>query len=296
VPLDIHGMPSRTFSLEGLVRSDGREDAAATNTVTPGYFQTLGIPILKGRDFVDLRDRHPGAEAIVNMAFVRRYLGDREPLGRMLESGGRRYTIVAIVRDALANAFGEPPTPCLYLSYRDRPSPSGVVHVRTASETAIVPAVRRTVRDLDATVPLFNVRSLAEHVDKNLVFRRIPARIFTVLVPVLLLLAAAGIYAVVAWAVVRRRAEIGIRLALGATARQVERQFAGETLRVVLLGAAAGWVVAMIIDRQTAAGAPAGAGWLAVVPLVVLAVAAVASWLPAHRAVRVDVTTSLKQS
>jgi predicted permease len=298
IPLDIHGMPSRAFTLEGRGRSDGRDDAATTNTVTPGYFTTMGIPILEGRDFTDLLDPRPAAEAMVNAEFVRRYLGDRAALGRAIDSGGRRYTIVGVVRDSLSNAFGEPPTACLYLSYRDRPSPAGEVHVRTraGAETAIVPAIRRAVRDLDATLPLYNVRTLSEHVDRNLLFRRIPARIFAALVPVLLLLAAAGIYAVVAYAVARRQPEIGIRLALGATGPQVVRQLVGETVRIVALGSIAGWIVAMLIDRDLSGDTPAGAIGLAVVPLVLLVVATVASWLPARRAARVDVTSSLKHA
>jgi predicted permease len=298
IPLDIHGMPSRAFTLEGRGRSDGRDDTATTNTVTPGYFKTMGIPIVEGRDFTDLLDPQTAAEAMVNAEFVRHYLGDRAAIGRTIDSGGRRYTIVGVVRDSLSNAFGEPPTPCLYFSYRDRPSPAGEVHVRTRAggETAIVPAIRRTVRDLDATLPLYNVRTLNEHVDKNLLFRRIPARIFAALVPVLLLLAGTGIYAVVAYAVARRQPEIGIRLALGATGPQVVRQLVGETLRIVALGSLAGWVVAILIDRDLSGDAPAGPVALALVPLALLLVAMLASWLPARRAARVDVTSSLKHA
>jgi predicted permease len=298
VPLDIHGMPSRTFSVEGRARADGRDDTAVTNTVTPGYFDTMGIPILEGRDFSALLDPRPAAEVVVNAEFVRRYLDGRPPIGRSIDSGGRRYTIVGVARDSLYNAFGEPRTACLYLSYGDRPSASGEIHVRTreGGGTTIVPALRRVVRDLDPTLPLFNVRTLSEHVDTNLVFRRIPARIFAALVPVLLVLAAAGIYAVVAYAVARRQPEIGIRLALGATGGRVVRQFVGETLRTVALGALAGWVVGVMIDRDLSATAPAGMLVLAGVPALLLAIAAVASWLPARRAARVDVTSSLKHA
>jgi ABC-type lipoprotein release transport system permease subunit len=170
------------------------------------------------------------------------------------------------------------------------------VRTRAGGETAIVPAIRRTVRDLDATLPLYNVRTLNEHVDKNLLFRRIPARIFAALVPVLLLLAGTGIYAVVAYAVARRQPEIGIRLALGATGPQVVRQLVGETLRIVALGSLAGWVVAILIDRDLSGDAPAGPVALALVPLALLLVAMLASWLPARRAARVDVTSSLKHA
>src|SRR4029077_10408974 len=104
------------------------------------------------------------------------------------------------------------------------------------------PALRRIVREIDPTLPVFDVRTLAEHVDRNLLLRRIPARMLVVLGPLLLVLAAIGIYAVVAHAVSHRTAEIGVRLALGAGARRVVVQIVGETLRVIGIGMLAGWL------------------------------------------------------
>jgi len=151
VPLDIHGMPSRLFTLEGRARDDGLADEALANTVTPGYFDVLDIPLVAGRDFADLADPAAPPQAIVNEEFVRRYVERAEPLGRRLELRGRSYTIVGVARNALYNAFGEPPTPIVYFSYRDRPFPIGEVHLRArpGAELAVAADVRRVVARRD---------------------------------------------------------------------------------------------------------------------------------------------------
>src|SRR4029077_11478853 len=128
------------------------------------------------------------------------------------------------------------------------------------------PEIRRAVRELDAELPVFNVRTLTDHIETNLVFRRVPARLFAVLGPLLLVLAAIGIYAVVAYSVSLRTTEIGVRLALGATARRLIGQFVGESLVVIGLGGLVGWAIALVlavdflpgpIDVAVFAGVPA---------------------------------------
>jgi predicted permease len=296
VPLDIHGLPIRAFTLEGRARSDAAPDQALTNTVTPGYFKTMGIPLEKGADFVDLADAAAPPQAIVNEEFVRRFVGDAEPLGRRIRSRGTDYAIAGVVRNSLSEAFGEPPTPVIYLSYRDRPAARGEMHLRTrdGAETLLAPEVERVVRDIDPALPVYDVRTLVEHVEKNLFLRRIPARMFVVLGPALLLLAAIGIYAVVAYTVSQRTMEIGIRLALGATARRVVSHIVAESLRVVVAGALIGWAIAFMIALHLVRG-PIYVSVFVGVPALLLLVAAAACWLPAQRATRVDPVVALRQ-
>jgi predicted permease len=295
VPLDIHGLPMRLFSLEGRPRSDDALDQALTNTVTPGYFTVMGLPFVAGRDFVSLRDEAAPPQAVVNQEFVRRYVHGGDPIGLRILTRGRQYAIAGVVKTSLYNAFGEPPTPMIYFSYRDRPSPTGEMHLRTraGSETAVATAVRAVVRDLDPELPVYDVRTLSDHIESNLIFRRIPARMFAVLGPLLLLLAAIGIYAVVAYSVTLRTTEIGVRLALGATTRRVIRQFVGEHLVIVAAGAAAGWLLAFVAVRKLTS-APVDVGVFIAVPAVLLAVAAVAAWWPARRVSRVDPMLALR--
>jgi hypothetical protein len=285
----------RVFTLEGRPPSDDDPDEALTNTVTPGYFAVMGLPILAGSDFASLRDEAAPRQAIVNQEFVRRYVHGRDAVGLRIETRGRQYTIAGVVRNSLYNAFGEPPTPIIYFSYRDRPSPTGEIHLRTrpGTETAIAAAIRAAVRDLDPELPVYDMRTLSDHIEANLIFRRIPARMFAVLGPLLLLLAAIGVYAVVAYAVSLRTMEIGVRLALGATTTRVVRQFVAEHLTVVAAGALAGWVGAFAVVIAVIGAAP-DVVVFAGVPGTLLAVAAAAAWWPARRVSRIDPMLALR--
>jgi predicted permease len=295
VPLDIHGLPSRFFALEGRARNDDALDEALTNIVTPGYFAVMGLPLLAGRDFADLRDAAAPPQVVVNEEFVRRFGGGGDVIGRRVTARGRQYTIAGVVKNSLYNAFGEPPTPILYFSYRDRPSTYGEVHLRPrrGAESAVAADLRRAVREIDPDLPIYDVRTLSDHIESNLIFRRIPARMFAVLGPLLLLLAASGIYAVVAYAVSLRTTEIGVRLALGATTGRVIRQFVREHVLVVAVGALAGWLLALavVVDVLTA---PVNLAVFAGVPALLLAVAAAAAWWPARRVSAVDPMVALR--
>jgi predicted permease len=297
VPLDIHGLPVRSFTLEGRARTDDGEDQALYNVVTPDYFRTLGIPMRAGGDFAALTDSAAAPQAVVNEAFVGRYLGDAEPLGRRLRVGDREYVIVGVVRTSLYESFGERPTPVIHLSLRDRPASAGQIHVRTGPgmEKALAVTMQRAVRDVDPGLPVYDVRTLAEHVDRNLVFQRVPARMFVVLGPLLLVLVAIGIYAVVAYTVARRTTEIGVRVALGATAGRVATQMIRDVLRVVGVGVLAGSLVAVVVEMHVARGRGFDVPVLLGVPALLLVVAALASWIPARRAASVDPVVALRR-
>ena len=295
VPLDIHGLPVRSFTLEGRARADAIPDRALSNIVTPGYFKTLGIPFRAGGDFASLGDAGPPPQVIVNDAFVQRYLGTAEAIGRRLESRGRTYTIVGVVKTTLYDSFGERPTPAIYFSYRDRPAATGEIHLHASRGSESLAAdIRRAVRELDPTLVVYDVRTLDEHIEKNLFLRRIPARMFAVLGPLLLLLAAIGIYAVVSYSVSRRTVEIGVRHALGATATRVVLEIVSDTMRSIFWGAAIGWFIALLVEIHAAGGViylPIVLG----VPALLFAVAAVACWIPARRAAHGDPAAALRR-
>ena len=296
VPLDIHGMPTREFTVEGHARTDGTLDEALANTVTPGYFEVMGIPLRAGKDFADLTDTTSPPQAIVNEEFVRRYLGATEPLGRRIQSGGRSYVIVGVAANSLYNAFGDPPLPIIYYSYRDRPSVWAEIHLRTkpGAETSVAPDLRRAVRELDPELPVYDVRTLDDHIEANLIFRRVPARIFAIAAPLLIILAAIGIYAVVSYTVSLRTTEIGVRVALGATTRRVVAGLMIESLAVIAVGGLAGWLLAFVVALDFLQG-PVDAAVFAGVPALLLMVGAVACWLPARRAARLDPLVALRQ-
>jgi len=300
VPLDIHGLPSRAVAVEGRARPDDESDRAAANIVTPGYFEVMQIPLVEGVDFVSLTDVMTPPQVIVNETFVATFVTRDAPrasaLGRAVEARGRTFTIVGVARDSLYNAFGEPPTPAVYFSYRDAAATLGEIHVRMppGRERTVAPGVRQVVQAAAVDLPVFNVRTLTEHVETNLVFRRVPARLFVILGPLLLALVGLGIYSLVSYSVSLRTSELGLRLALGATPGRVMTDVMGAALRVSAAGSAVGWLTALL---AIAAFLPEELGQTTVfvaVPVLLLGVAAVASCLPASRGARADPLVAIR--
>jgi ABC-type antimicrobial peptide transport system permease subunit len=150
------------------------------------------------------------------------------------------------------------------------------------------------VHALDPDLPLFNIRTLDDHIETNLMFRRIPARMFLVLGPMLLILAAIGIYAAVSHNVAQRTKELGIRLALGATTLRVVRQVMGDTLGIVGIGALAGWLAAFVVVVDFAPGNALDMRVFAAAPTLLLLVATAACWIPARRAGAIDPAVTLR--
>jgi ABC-type antimicrobial peptide transport system permease subunit len=155
--------------------------------------------------------------------------------------------------------------------------------------------LQRVFRELDPTVPLYNIRTLQQHIATNLILRRIPAQMFMVLGPLLLFLAAFGVYAVVDYGVSKRTTEIGIRLTLGARPGQVTRMMVAETLGVAALSVAAAMAIVVMIDLHVVRGGVRDLPALIGTPLALLLVAAFASWLPARRASLVSPSVAMRQ-
>jgi predicted permease len=296
VPLDLHGIPTRSFTVQGRVRTEAGQDRAISNTVTPGYFKVMAIPLLEGNDFAEIRDRAAPAQAIVNEEFVGRYLNGADAIGRRIQTRAGTFTIIGVAGNSVYDAFGEPTQPAVYLSYRDRPATQGEIHLRTRSgnEAALTSEARAVLRDLDPMLPLYDVRTFSQHIDRNLYLRRIPARMFVVLGPLLLGLAAIGIYAVVSYAVARRTREIGVRLTFGATSGRVVLQIIRENLGVIAWGAAVGWLLAFVISVHAIAKGEVNLPVFIGVPAILLSVATLACWIPARRASRIDPMVALR--
>ncbi len=185
----------------------------------------------------------------------------------------------------------------MYYSYRDLPAITGEIHVRTppGSQAVVAAELRRVVAAIDPELPLYNIRTLSDHIETNLVLRRIPARLFAFLGPLMLVLAALGIYAVVAYSVSLRTTEIGVRMALGATSARVVPALVAESLRVVGIGAMLGWIVTFVVVLDVVSGGPVDVAVFGGVPLLLLSVAAAACWIPARRAAAVDPMVALRQ-
>ena len=296
MPLDIHGLPIRGFTLEGRAQTTSQQEQALSNIVSPGYFRTMGIPIVAGSDFTAMADTTMPAQVIVNEEFVRRYIAPSDPIGRRLVNGDTTYTIAGVVKNSTYDSFGEPATPAFFFSFRDRPRWLGEIHLRArpGAETLLASEVQRAVREIDASLPVYNIRTMAEHVERNLFLRKIPARMFLVIAPLLLALVAIGIYAVVSYSVSQRTTEIGVRVALGATSERVVRQIVKEGLIVTSAGLILAWVIAAMVELHLFSGGPGAWTVLIVVPLLLFVVAAFSCWWPARRATLVDPVVALR--
>jgi ABC-type antimicrobial peptide transport system permease subunit len=206
------------------------------------------------------------------------------------------YTIAGVVKNSTYDSFGEPPTPAFFFSYRDRARYLGEIHLRArpGSETLLASEVQRAVREIDASLPVYNIRTMAEHVERNLFLRKIPARLFAVIAPLLLSLVAIGIYAVISYTVSQRTTEIGVRIAMGATGSRVVRQIVKEGLIVAATGVFLSWLLAAMVQMHLFSRSAGAWSVLISVPIVLMAVAAFSCWLPARRATLADPVVALR--
>ena len=303
VPINIGGLPSTTFEIEGRPDEPGRPDRALFYQVTPGYFATMGIPFTAGTDLTDLADLTRQPELVINDEAARRFWPGESPLGRRVNIPGvsqNAWQVVGIVRTSRAESLTERPKPLFYFSFRDRFWFAGAIHVRVRAgdPLAFLPALRAVVRELDPNLPLADARTLAQHLENQAFMRRTPVRMLSVLGPLALALAAIGIYSVLAYAVAQRTQEIGVRLALGATPRGIVCMVMREGLRVVVASALVGWLLAFAIgwflSRRIGNVALGDPLIYLGVPALLLAVAGFACWLPARKASHVDPLCALR--
>ena len=287
----------------------GQGLSAAYRVVQPGYFATIGLPLLNGRDFSD-NDRAAAApSAIVNRAMADRQWPGENPIGRRIYLPGvsevqSAITIVGVAANARQSDWTGAPDDEVYLAYAQRVTEFGLNTMTFVLKTGVDPetvaaAVPREVALLDRGVTVSDSTTMRAVVAAELWRERLTAGLTGIFALVALGLAAIGLYAVVAYSVARRTREFGVRLALGATGPHVQRLALSEGLRPVVLGAIAGLSLTLatshLIRTQlfgVSAIDPLAVGGAA---LALLAVAVVAAWLPARRASRLDPITALRQ-
>ena len=287
------------------VRIEGRPlDPSARSlrdAVGPDYFRTLGIGVVAGREFDDADDVAAAKVAIVNQAFVRTFLPDVEPIGQVIGSGTAAHAIVGVVRDARQVHVREPPAPTWYVPYEQR---QGLKHLdvivrATADPEGLVGDVRRAIAAVDPRAALFEVRTQTAQLDELIAGERTLARLATICAGAAATIAAIGLHGLLALVVAQRRREIGLRVALGATAPSVVLAIAGDVARSAAAGLAAGLVGAALLGQQVRAmlyGVQPGDAPSFAVAAVVMGVAAAAgaAW-PLVRAARIDPAIVLRE-
>jgi putative ABC transport system permease protein len=274
------------------------------NAVSAEYFSVLGIPVVRGRP-LDERDV-AGAPpvAVVNEALARRFFPGQDPVGRLVGSGSDTdappLRIVGVVGDVRRTGLDSEPLPELFFSLAQDATPSPVLLVRAeAAVAASLPAsARRLLRELDRELPLYAVRPLADLVADTIAPRRIVLALLAAFSSCALLLAAAGVYGVVAQSVVLRRQEIGLRLAVGASASHVLRMVMREGMRPVAIGAVFGAAASSALGRSVAAllhgVTPLDPLTHAAALVLVAGVGAAACFVPARRAAALEPGQTLR--
>ena len=293
------------FHIEGHMNANPAEDASVERySVTPDYFRAMGVPLRRGRLFTpeDRADSIP--VMVVSESTARMLFAGRDPIGERVRIGGHATgpwrTIVGIAGDVRHVDVALAPTPQMYLPQTQMTDGlvSLVVLTRSSDPTSLTESIRREVRALDPGVPVFDVASMEERVARSAAPRRFVMRLLAAFAVSALALAALGLYGVVAHGVGQRTREIGIRMALGATPRDVARLVLSGGAAMVGLGLAAGLAGALAAARFLRGilyeVSPSDPASLAAAVLVLAVVALAAHWLPARRAARVDPIAALR--
>jgi predicted permease len=276
-----------------------------TNYVSPRYFETLRTPILIGRDFTPRDDDRAAKVAVVNESFVRRAVGDGQPLGRFvsLESEPeelQHLEIVGVVKDAISYSLREPPPPAVYLPLFQHPARQtapGTFEVRTEDPVAVGSALRAEIRTRLPDTAIV-MQPMSDQVAGALVPERVVATLASAFSLLALGLAGIGLYGLLAYRVTRRTAEIGIRLALGAPKPRVLRSVLGEALVLMMTGLLIGLPLAALASRLISAFlfglSPMDPATIIVTTALLLFVGVVAAYLPARRAAGIDPLAALR--
>ncbi len=293
---------SRTVFPEGQDETSGYRGTLTTeDSVTPSFFDTLRIPVVRGRAFADTDRTDTLPVAIANEAMAKHFWPGEDAVGKRFHFFGdtQLREIVGIVKNTVVNQIGEEPQPMVYLPMTQEYSPFATLQVRTTGKPeAAISAVRSAMQSLEPNLAITNVQTIHEIMDQGLWAPRMAAALLTLFGALALVLAAVGVYGVLSYSVNQQRHEIGIRRALGAQPGDVLRLVAGQGMRLAVAGLALGLLLAFGFTRVLASllfGVSATDPWTFLsVTAVLLLVAVIACYVPARRATSVDPLVALR--
>jgi putative ABC transport system permease protein len=292
---------SRTIEIEGHPPADPKNPPSVDfRTSAVEYFQALRIPILRGRDFTigDREDTQP--VVIISQSMARKFWGNEDPIGGRLRAGdGPWLTVVGVSGDVIHDWFIRRNTPVMYRPLTQAPSGYLCVVVRTAGDPSVLaPDVRRALLQVDPNQPVFDVMTMRQALHERTIGLQYLAAIMTTFAAIALVLAAVGLYALITYFVAQRRHEIGVRIALGASGRDVVRLTVGQAFRLTLAGTTIGLVLSIALGRLMQAGmlgvADLDVRVFAGFAAVLIVTALLAGYLPARRAAAIDPINALR--
>jgi len=306
LPLDAEPLTTRIYAEGQASVPDASLPEAQLRTASAGYFRTMGIPTVRGRTFDarDAADSGAALVAVVTRAFAREILGDADAVGRRIRLGASAedepwFTIIGVVGDVRDGAYRDAPQPQVFRHTLQAPSTTMNFVVRSASPPEpLAAAMRRIAGELAGSAPVYAVRTMGAVVSRAQTSERFLTTLVGMFAALGLVLAAVGLYGVLANAVSERTQEIGIRMALGAQRATVLREVVGRGLILTAIGLLAGAVLAAGATRALSNVLydvrPGDPRSFVAAMAVLTAAAAVAAWMPARRASRVDPTVALR--
>jgi predicted permease len=285
----------------------GREDEAATwpepsvRRVSPGYLETVRLPLRQGRDFTTSDDAAAPPVALLNQAAAARYFPAREPVGQQFALWGALRTVVGVVADERTRGLAEPPPPAVYLPLGQAPGTDGneaiLLRVR-GDPAALGPALRAVIRRVDPALPVFDMESLEHTLGRSVGQQRFTMLLLGTFAATAIALALIGVHGVLSYLVARRSRELGLRLALGAAPQAVVRGVVLQGIPFIALGVGLGLAAAFaagpLLRRFLFGVSSADPATYAIVGVAVFGAALLASWIPARRAARVDPMVALR--
>ncbi len=300
--LPLGGGFARTVFPEGQNETSGyRGTLTQLDDIAPGFFETLRIPLIRGRAFTDSDRQNTAQVAIVDEAMAKHFWPNEDALGKRFHFFGDPILreVVGIVGNTVVNQIGEEPQPLAYLPITQDYSPAATLQVRTSGRPqAVIAAVRGQVQSLDRNLALTNVQTIREVIDQGLWAPRMGAGLLTVFGGLALILAAVGVYGVLSYSVNQQTREIGIRVALGAPTNQVLWLVVGHGVRLAATGLALGLAAAVVVTRVLSSLlfgiSPHDPVTFGGVSLVLAAAAILACYIPARRATKVDPLVALR--
>jgi predicted permease len=291
-----------SVTVEGYQPQPGEDPTVHEDFVGPAYFETIALPIRRGRDFTERDDARAPLVAIVNETMARRYFGDRDPIGRRFgySSDRLQFEVVGVAADALVNGLREQTPPMAYYPLRQTPgAAAGNLYVRAAgSAEAARAGLRAAVAAAEPNLAVREVVTLAELASRTVARERLMSNLVSAFSALAVIVACLGLYGTLSYSVARRTNEIGVRLALGAAPSQVRRLVLRESLLLVAIGCAVGLgavlPLAPLVSSLLFGLSPYDVPTMAGVTAALLAVGLLASAAPAWRASRVDPLTALR--
>jgi len=292
------------FSIQGRATESERNPIADIAVVDAQYFRTMEVPLITGRNFTALDTYKTQPVAVIDQTLARQYWQEKNPLGQQLKFGFGRgtqgVTIVGVVGDIKSDGFEAPSVPHIYVALGQFAPVNAVVFLRSRGNVEqLGEAVRHEVESVNPNVPVHSITSMDEIIARSVADRRFSLELLGVFAAVALLLAAIGIYGVMAYSFSQRAHEVGIRIALGAQRLDILRMALGEGMRIVVIGLASGLVGAAIMTRffrsMLFAVAPADPITFVSVSVILAGVALFACYIPAKRATRVDPLVALRE-